>query len=222
MSWLKKLTHKQYLFSLNGAEPSFNSLNSANSQNLRNHGSMNWVQYKDLLCYLCLCGLVVSFLSLTHEVLGSIFLSLNSANLEKTPIISAQRISDLCPKPLNRLLQQVSLHYQYYHICLGHLNYNTNQNQQNPLFILKPTSSDLHNSNVGKCYLFHHTEADTTSNAIPLLDLCVQDYFLWSTRLILSALLAVKSMTIQFFPRSSAELANQIYSHGLYDSKIKG
>ena len=27
--------------------------------------------YKDLLCYLCLCGLVVSFLSLTQEILGS-------------------------------------------------------------------------------------------------------------------------------------------------------
>ena len=32
---------------------------------------MNWVQYKDLLCYLCLCGLVVSSLSLTQEILGS-------------------------------------------------------------------------------------------------------------------------------------------------------
>ena len=32
---------------------------------------MNWVQYKDLLCYLCLCGLVVSPLSLTQEILDS-------------------------------------------------------------------------------------------------------------------------------------------------------
>ena len=55
-------------FSLNGAEL---SLNSVNSENLRNHWSMNWVQYKDLLCYLCLCGLVVSSLSLTQENLGS-------------------------------------------------------------------------------------------------------------------------------------------------------
>ena len=55
-------------FSLNGAEL---SLNSGNSENLRNHWSMNWVQYKDLLCYLCLCGLVVSSLSLTQEILGS-------------------------------------------------------------------------------------------------------------------------------------------------------
>ena len=55
---------------------------------------MNWVQYKDLLCYLCLCGWVVSSLSLTQEILGSnptilifisfIFLSLNSANSVKT------------------------------------------------------------------------------------------------------------------------------------------
>ena len=46
-------------------------LNSGNSDNLRNHRNMNWVQYKDLLCYLCLCGLVVSSLSLTQEILGS-------------------------------------------------------------------------------------------------------------------------------------------------------
>ena len=37
-------------FSLNGAELSLNSVNSGNSENLRNHWSMNWVQYKDLLC----------------------------------------------------------------------------------------------------------------------------------------------------------------------------
>ena len=42
-----------------------------NSENLRNHWSMNWVQYKDLLCYLSVCGLVVSSLSLTQEILGS-------------------------------------------------------------------------------------------------------------------------------------------------------
>ena len=55
-------------FSLNGAEL---SLNSVNSENLRNHRSMNWVQYKDLLCYLCLCGLVASSFSLTQQILGS-------------------------------------------------------------------------------------------------------------------------------------------------------
>ena len=58
-------------FSLNEVELSLNSVNSGNSENLRNHWSMNWVQYKDLLCYLCLCGLVVSSLSLTQEILGS-------------------------------------------------------------------------------------------------------------------------------------------------------
>ena len=78
-------------FSLNRAEL---SLNSVNSENLRNHWNMNWVQYKDLLCYLCVCGLVVSSLSLTQEILGSsptmlifdffdFFLSLNSANSVK-------------------------------------------------------------------------------------------------------------------------------------------
>ena len=82
-------------FSLNGAELSLNPVNSGNSENLRNHWSMNWVQYKDLLCYFCVCGLVVSSLSLTQEILGSsptllflyfinFFLSLNSQNSVKT------------------------------------------------------------------------------------------------------------------------------------------
>ena len=64
-------------FSLNGAELSLNSLNLGNSKNLRNHWGINWVQYKDLLCYMCLCETVVSSLSLTQVVLGfnpSIFL----------------------------------------------------------------------------------------------------------------------------------------------------
>ena len=54
---------------------------------------MNWVQYKDLLCYMCLCRSVVSSLSLTQEVLGFNpeifllifnFLPLNSPNPVKT------------------------------------------------------------------------------------------------------------------------------------------
>ena len=32
---------------------------------------MNWIQYKDLLSYNCLCGTVVECLSLTQEILGS-------------------------------------------------------------------------------------------------------------------------------------------------------
>ena len=52
-------------FSLNGTELSLNS------ENLRNHWGMNWVQYKDLLCCLWLCGWVVASLSLTQEILGS-------------------------------------------------------------------------------------------------------------------------------------------------------
>ena len=69
--WLKYFLTKDMTtlgFSLNAAEL---SLNSVNSENLRNHWSMNWIHYKDLLCYLCLCGLVVSSLSLTQEILGS-------------------------------------------------------------------------------------------------------------------------------------------------------
>ena len=69
LRWCKAhIEYDSLEFSLNGAEL---SLNSGNSENLRNHWSMNWVQYKDLLCYLCLCGLVVSSLSLTQEILGS-------------------------------------------------------------------------------------------------------------------------------------------------------
>ena len=52
-------------FSLNGAEL---SLNSANSENLRNHWNMNWVQFKDPLCYLCLCDAVISSLCLTRDI----------------------------------------------------------------------------------------------------------------------------------------------------------
>ena len=57
-------------FSLNRAELSLNSANSANLENPRNHWSTNWVQCRDLLCYICLCGTVVSSLSLTQEVKG--------------------------------------------------------------------------------------------------------------------------------------------------------
>ena len=32
---------------------------------------MNWAQFKDPLCFLYLCGTVVSFLSLTQEIVGS-------------------------------------------------------------------------------------------------------------------------------------------------------
>ena len=91
-------------FSLNGAKL---SLNSGNSENLRNHWGMNWVQYKDLLSYNWLCGWVVESLSLKQEILGS-----NPANfffyfyffchwiqriqwkhLEKTPISYSPRKS---------------------------------------------------------------------------------------------------------------------------------
>ena len=49
---------------------------------------MNWVQYKDLLSYNCLCGTVVESLSLTQEILGSttaIFL-FDFKHLVKTPL----------------------------------------------------------------------------------------------------------------------------------------
>ena len=53
-------------FFLNGAEPSLNSLNSANSGNL-----INWNQFKGAGCYLCLVNSVVTPWSLTQEVVGS-------------------------------------------------------------------------------------------------------------------------------------------------------
>ena len=91
-------------FSLNGEE--------LNSVNLRNHWSINEVQFKDLLCYLCLCGTVLSSLSLTQEIVSSNttnllifnFLWLNSVNSVKTfsqnPNSSEWRMLDLkswCP-----------------------------------------------------------------------------------------------------------------------------
>ena len=48
-----------------------NSVNSASSGNLINHWSMNWIQFRDPLCYLCFAGAVVASWSLTQEVAGS-------------------------------------------------------------------------------------------------------------------------------------------------------
>ena len=99
-------------FSLNGAEL---SLNSVNSESLRNHWGMNWVQYKDLLCCLWLCGWVVESLSVTQEILGSnpkiflfyfnFFLSLNSANSVK-----AFRENSTGHEPTNRLKMTTKEH----------------------------------------------------------------------------------------------------------------
>ena len=47
-----------------------NSLNSANSQNLKNHWSMNWGQVKGPHCYLCLSATVVASWFRTQEVAG--------------------------------------------------------------------------------------------------------------------------------------------------------
>ena len=47
-----------------------NSVNSSNSGNLINHWSMNWDQFKDLVCYLCLTGAVVTSWPLTQEAVG--------------------------------------------------------------------------------------------------------------------------------------------------------
>ena len=52
-------------FFLNKAE---HPLNSANLENLINHWSMNWVQFKDPVSHMCLAGAVVLSLTLTQEV----------------------------------------------------------------------------------------------------------------------------------------------------------
>ena len=52
-------------FFLNGAESSFNSVNSANSENLINQSSMNWAEFKKPLSHVCLAGAVVG------SILGS-------------------------------------------------------------------------------------------------------------------------------------------------------
>ena len=54
-------------FFINGVEL---KLNSANSQNLINHWSMDWAQFKDPVSHMCLAGIVVASWSLTKEVVG--------------------------------------------------------------------------------------------------------------------------------------------------------
>ena len=58
-------------FFLNGAESSFNSVNSANSENLINQSSMNWAEFKEPLSHVCLAGAVVASWALTQEMAGS-------------------------------------------------------------------------------------------------------------------------------------------------------
>ena len=48
----------------------FQSVISMNSGNLINHWSMNWAQFKDPLCYLCLTGTVVASWSLKQAATG--------------------------------------------------------------------------------------------------------------------------------------------------------
>ena len=52
-------------FLLNGTEPSLNPVNSAKSENQRNHSNMNCVQFKYPLCYYYLLGAVVGHWFLT-------------------------------------------------------------------------------------------------------------------------------------------------------------
>ena len=63
---------RTFEFFLNKAHLSMNSVNSANfSENLRNHWSMNWLEFKDPLCYLCLPGAEVECWFLTQEIVIS-------------------------------------------------------------------------------------------------------------------------------------------------------
>ena len=54
-------------FFLNGAKL---SLNSANSENVINHSSMDWAQFKDPIFHMGLAGSVVASWPLTQEVAG--------------------------------------------------------------------------------------------------------------------------------------------------------
>ena len=44
---------------------------SVNTENLVNHLSMNWDQFKDPACYLCLADTLVAWWFLTQEMAGS-------------------------------------------------------------------------------------------------------------------------------------------------------
>ena len=52
----------------NGVFPKRNEVNSAKSENLINHWSMNQGQFKDSISYMCLAGAVVASWPLTQEV----------------------------------------------------------------------------------------------------------------------------------------------------------
>ena len=91
--------------SLNGAE------HSVKSGNLRNYWSINWIQFKDPLCYLCLCGTVVSTLTLTQGIVASNraiflifdFLLLNSVKTFRENFIRSFEFSHL--KPVNEFTE---------------------------------------------------------------------------------------------------------------------
>ena len=55
---------------LNGAKHSLNSVNLADSGKLINHLSMDWAEFKDHVCHVCLADAVVASWSLTQEVAG--------------------------------------------------------------------------------------------------------------------------------------------------------
>ena len=63
-SLLKNNTVQIRVFFLNGAEL------PENLENLINHWSMNWAEFKNHVSYVCLDGLVVASCSLTQEVAG--------------------------------------------------------------------------------------------------------------------------------------------------------
>ena len=48
-------------FFLNAVEISLNSVNSANSEQLIYHRSMNWAKFKDPVSHMCFAGVVVAF-----------------------------------------------------------------------------------------------------------------------------------------------------------------
>ena len=87
-----------------------------NSGKLRNHWSMNWAQFKDLHCYLCLHGALLAWWFITQEVGGSNtplcknnfyrFCRFFRINLGKTRIIHTSTDRQLPLKDFNTTLKE--------------------------------------------------------------------------------------------------------------------
>ena len=67
-------------------------MNPTNSWIPINHSIMNWGQFKDPVCYLCLVNCVVTSLSLTQDVAGSN--NILHKKLSLTPVNSVKTLRE--------------------------------------------------------------------------------------------------------------------------------